>query len=84
MKPLEDSIDGLAGKFICDGLTPDNFTLERAEQICRNTVVSSRNLTVLRLYQPEIIESMRAQIEHDEDEQSTEQLKIENKDITFP
>lgn len=83
MKALGDSIEGLAGKFLSDGLTPDNFTFKRAEEICRNTVLPTRNLGVLRLFKNEIIESMRDQIDQENDWKTTESDKLENKDITF-
>lgn len=78
MKSFEDSIEGLAGKFLSDGLTPENFTMERAEEICRNTVVPTRNLGVLRLYQTEIIEAMKDILDHKNDWEMTEDLKLEN------
>lgn len=83
MKPYEESIEGLAGKFLADGLTPENFTIERAQQICRNTVLPTRNLTVLRLFKSEIIEAMKDLIDYDEDWQGTEESKLENIDITY-
>ncbi len=83
MKKLEDSIEGLAGKFLSDGLTPENFTFERAEEICRNTVMPTRNLGILRLFKIEIIEVMHNLLDQENELIMNEQSKLENKDITF-